>query len=251
MFREGADVPVTDRGFRYGMSVFETLAVCRGRKFFLEEHLQRLQRACAAAEFSFPADLAVALAALTCDDGMLRIYVTAGDGGFSHPAEAVRTYALCDSMTFPPADAHFRITLSRAPLACVLGGWKTGNYWPHVQALTAAKKQGFDEALVFHAGGALVSAAMANVFLVRDGRLLTPATDSGARDGVVRDWVLRQRPAEESQLAPEDLESADECFLTNSRIGVMPVTEIDGRRLPSRKTGDALATVYREEIFGG
>ena len=109
MFREGADVPVTDRGFRYGMSVFETLAVCRGRKFFLEEHLQRLQRACAAAEFSFPADLAVALAALTCDDGMLRIYVTAGDGGFSHPAEAVRTYALCDSMTFPPADAHFRI----------------------------------------------------------------------------------------------------------------------------------------------
>ena len=84
-----------------------------------------------------------------------------------------------------------------------------------------------------------------------NGRLLTPATDSGARDGVVRDWVLRQRPAEESQLAPEDLESADECFLTNSRIGVMPVTEIDGRRLPSRKTGDALATVYREEIVGG
>lgn len=244
-------MPVTDRGFRYGMSVFETLAVFRGCKLFVEEHLQRLQRACAAAEFSFPADLAVALAALSCDNGMLRIYVTAGDGVFSHPADAVRTYALFDSMSFPPTDGHFRTTLSRAPLACVLGGWKTGNYWPHVQALTAAKKQGFDEALVFNAGGALVSAAMANVFLVRDGRVLTPATDLGARDGVVRDWVLRHRPVEESQLAPEDLETADECFLTNSRIGVMPVTEIDGRHLPSRKTGTALATLYREEILGG
>ena len=251
VFREGAEVPVTDRGFRYGMSVFETLAVHRGCKLFVGEHLQRLQRACAAAEFGFPDELPSALGELSCDDGVFRIYVTAGDGGFSHPSDAVRTYALFDAMTFPSADSPCRITLSRAPLACVLGGWKTGNYWPHVQALTAAKKQGFDEALLFNGGGALVSAAMANVFLVRDGRLLTPATELGARDGVVRDWVLRHRPVEESQLAPEDLETADECFLTNSRIGVMPVAEIDGRSLPSRKTGDALATLYREEILGG
>ncbi|MEI6338900.1 MAG: aminotransferase class IV, partial [Verrucomicrobiota bacterium] len=235
VFREGAAVPVTDRGFRHGMSVFEAVAVYRGRLLFAEEHLQRLQRACAAAEFSFPAELSSALSALSCADGMLRLYVTAGDG---NPGDPCRTYALFDRADFPAADARFRLALSRAPLACVLGGWKTGNYWPHVQALTAAKKQGFDEALVFNAQGALVSAAMANVFLVCNGRLHTPALSLGARDGVVRGWVLRHLSVEESQLAPEEIENAEECFLTNSRIGVMPVGEIDGRLLPSRQSGE-------------
>ncbi len=249
-FCEGAAVPVTDRGFRYGMSVFETLAVSRGRLLFLKEHLHRLRLACTAAGFSFPVDLPSALAGLSCGDGMLRIYVTAGDGSFSHPADASRTYALFETMAFPSPDAAFRVNLSRASVACVLGGWKTGNYWPHVQALAAAKNQGLDETLVFNAQGGLVSAAMANVFLVRDGRLYTPATSSGARDGVVRDWVLRRMPVEESLFSCEDLAKAEECFLTNSRIGVMPVAEIDGRLL-SRQTGEALSSFYREEILGG
>lgn len=248
VFREGAAVPVTDRGFRHGMSVFETVAVRRGRLLFVEEHLQRLQRACVAAEFSFPTDLPSALSALSCEEGMLRLYVTAGDG---NPGDVCRTYALFDRADFPSLDARWRLAFSRAPLACVLGGWKTGNYWPHVQALSEAKKQEFDESLIFNAQGALVSAAMANVFLVCKGRISTPALSLGARDGVVRDWVMRRLAAEESQLAIEEIENAEECFLTNSRIGVMPVGEIDGRLLPSRQTGEALAAIYREEILGG
>ena len=78
-FREGACIPVTDRGFRYGMSVFETLAVRQGRILFLDQHLAALKIACAAA--GFRADGTEALSALEgLADGMLRIYVTAGDG---------------------------------------------------------------------------------------------------------------------------------------------------------------------------
>ena len=78
-FREGAEVPVTDRGFRYGMSVFETLAVRNGRMLFLRQHLAALESACTLA--GFPADGADALMELEgLSDGLLRIYVTAGDG---------------------------------------------------------------------------------------------------------------------------------------------------------------------------
>src|SRR5690606_35649704 len=92
VFRPGAAVPVTDRGFRYGMSVFETIAVFEGRLLFWDEHKERLRRACEAAEFFFRP--IPAFPALEGKTGMLRLYVTAGDGGPSEPAEGTRVFAL-------------------------------------------------------------------------------------------------------------------------------------------------------------
>ena len=249
-FREGAAVPVTDRGFRYGMSLFETVAVFEGRLLFGHEHLTRLQRAGAAAEFAMPE--IPAFPELPGKTGLLRIYVTAGDGAPSAPAESPRVFALFDEAEFPSAEtlSHgLRLTVSRAPLASVLGGWKTGCYWPHVQAFAEARRQGFDEAVVCNLQGAVVSAAMANLFVVLGDRVVTPPLDFGARDGVVRAWVKDNIPVEEVPVMVEDLESAAECFVTNSRLGVVPVTEIDGRMLPSRSAGEWLAVLYREEIL--
>ncbi len=184
---------------------------------------------------------------------MLRIYVTAGDGSPVQPAGDCRTYALFDETMLPSLEDHRRgyaVTLSRAPVAAVLGGWKTGCYWPRTQALAEARREGFDEVLVADAQGALVSAAMANVFVVQAGVLRTPALALGARDGVVRDWVRSRVGVEESLLAFEDVAEAEEIFLTNSRIGVMPVASLDGRPLASRAMGASLADTYREEVFG-
>lgn len=251
-FRPGAEIPLTDRGFRYGMSVFETIAVRRGVLLFWDAHIRRLRAACAAA--GFPADLPDACdAILPLPDGMLRIYVTAGDGSPVQPAEGCRTYALFDAMTMPSEEdcrRGYAVTQSRAPVAAVLGGWKTGCYWPRIQALSVARQEGFDEVLVADGQGALVSAAMANVFVVREGILRTPAPGCGARDGVVRDWVRSRAAAEESLLTFDDLDAAEEIFLTNSRIGVMPVASLDGRPLASRTRANALAELYREEILG-
>lgn len=249
-FRPGGAVSVSDRGFRYGMSVFETIAVRDGRYLLATEHLERLSQACAAAGFFQPTIKALP-SAQSLPDGMLRIYVTAGEGAPTAPAEEGRVYALFDAATFP-AEAEmakgFQLSISRAPLSLELGGWKTGNYWPRVQALGEARKAGCDEALVFNMQGGLIGAAMANVFLVQDGRVVTPALSMGARDGAVRHWLKTRIPVEEALLTLEDVEAAGECFLTNSRLGVMPVTAIEGRMLPSRKTGESLAALYREEI---
>ncbi len=250
IFREGGTVPISDRGFRYGMSVFETIAVRGGRWLLADAHLERLARACQAAGFSAPA-ISELPAAELLPDGMLRVYVTAGDGVPSALATNSRTYALFDDAAFPSAEdiaKGWQVAVSRAPLGVELGGWKTGNYWSRVQAFTEARRSGCDEALVFNSQGALMGAAMANVFLVTEGRIFTPAQSMGARDGAVRHWLKTRIPVEEALLTLEDVANAGECFLTNSRLGVMPVAVIEGRMLPSRKTGETLAVQYREEI---
>jgi 4-amino-4-deoxychorismate lyase len=96
----------------------------------------------------------------------------------------------------------------------------------------------------------VISASMANVFFVFGRVLRTPSVSVGARQGVVRAWIKEMTPVDESLLSLEDIKEADECFLTNSRLGVMPVAEIEGRCLPSRNHGEALAALYRERILG-
>ena len=251
-FREGAAIPVTDRGFRYGMSVFETLAVRGGRILFLHQHLAALKLACAAA--GFRAGQTEALSALKgLSDGMLRIYVTAGDGTTAGRTGESRTFAFFEPGEFPRSEEILRgarTAISRAPSVPVLGGWKTGNYWAHLQTFATARANGFDEALVFSIEGAVVSASMANVFFVFGGMLRTPAASVGARRGVLRGWIKEVTHVDDCLLSLEDVNQADECFLTSSRLGVMPVAEIEGRSMPSRNRGEALAALYREKILG-
>jgi branched-subunit amino acid aminotransferase/4-amino-4-deoxychorismate lyase len=233
------------------MSVFETLAVRQGRVIFADEHLTRLRQAAAAAGFFMPESFPLP-PEMDGGDGMLRLYVTAGDGGPLEPADDGRVYALWEEMRFPTSGdiaRGLRIGICRAPVSGALGGWKTGNYWSHVQALAEARHQGLDENLLFNPGGALVSAAMANVFLWMDGAWQTPALESGARDGVLRAWVAGQVKVVESIIQPEDLAGVEACVLTNSRLGVMPVTEIDGRPLEGRGKAQDLASAYCDDVF--
>jgi 4-amino-4-deoxychorismate lyase len=250
-FREGANVPVTDRGFRYGMSIFETLAVHRGRILFLKQHLATLTLACA--EAGFRVEETEALGALgSLPDGLLRIYVTAGDGTTESSSGKCRTFAFFEPAAFPRSEDILRgARIGIAPELRVpfLGGWKTGNYWPHVRAFAAARAKGLDEILLLDTQRVVISAAMANVFFVFGAELRTPSVCVGARRGVIREWIKQTTPVEEALLSLEDIEAADECFLTNSRLGVMPVAELEGRRLPSRSRSEALAALYREKIL--
>jgi branched-subunit amino acid aminotransferase/4-amino-4-deoxychorismate lyase len=249
-FREGADVPISDRGFRYGMSVFETVAVRNGRMLFLEEHLAALSAACKAAGFQAATVLPVS-ELVDLPDGLLRIYVTAGDG-LTGSALHQRTFAYFEPVEFPePVEITrgFRLGVTPAPFVTVLGGWKTGNYWPNVRALSLARENGFDETLIVNIERVVISAAMANVFFLIEGILQTPAADLGVRQGIVRQWITRMTSVREGRLSLDNISAAEECFLTNSRLGVMPVSHIAGRPLPDRSIGEALAKLYRERIL--
>ncbi len=109
------------------------------------------------------------------------------------------------------------------PVTPFAHGAKTGNYWTQCAAQAAACAEGFDHALLSDNEGQLLSAAMGNVFFVRDGELCTPALSLAVRPGVMRSWVVAQESVREVEVDAESIENAQEIFLTNSRLGVMPL----------------------------
>ena len=241
-FISAAVVPLTDRGFRYGMSLFESVRVTRGEPEFFEQHLARLLSACAEREFAVDEKSLRAAASLFAEaSGFARLYVTAGDGSPSAPCSAPRVFVFIEDRTPPDPDDPWELTFHDETHRPAFGGLKTANYWFNADAFAQAQRRGFDEALFFNDFGELVSACMANVFLVHDDRISTPARSSGCRAGVIREWVCARRKVEERRLRREDVLAADEIFLTSSWIGVMPAGTLEGRPLGRRFIAPKLA----------
>lgn len=269
-------LPLTDRGFRYGMSVFESLRVnaVSGPEFF-DKHFSRLIQACAEREIAVDEAALTAAEAVLRDPknwkallrehagqtpapapkppaaksktavepsaGFARIYVTAGDGGPAAPAGQPRIYVFIEPRTPPGPDDSWEVGLHDETYQPPFGGLKTANYWFNCDALTQVRRRRFDEALLFNDRAEVVSACCANVFVVRDDRISTPPRSSGCRAGVIREWVIGRRKVEERRLRREDIVNADEIFLTNSWIGVMPVATVEGRPLGHRMIGPRLS----------
>lgn len=238
---EAASLPLTDRGLRYGVSVFETIGVRNGRLLFFEEH-ELLLAASAKELLGAAGDVTAPLLERT-DRGVLRLYVTAGDGG---PADAVddpRIFALFEPLhgELPPQQTA---RLHPNPVVPFAHGAKTGNYWTQCAAQAGARAAGFDHALLQDDGGRLLSAAMGNIFFVRDGQLCTPSPSLAVRPGVMRSWVMGREKVREVEIEADDLVGVEEIFLTNSRLGVMPL--IFGRVSPG-PLGCALRDRCRRE----
>lgn len=245
-----------DRAARFGMSVFETVAVRNGNPLFFLEHLDRLKRASHELLGAFPKAAleasSKASSSLGGETGVLRIYATAGPGGPDSAVTSPGGFAIFESADVGSGPGSgVGLTLCAAPYSAAPGGWKTGNYWANIRALTEARRAGCGDAVLLSPCGEVVSTAIANLFASSGGRLLTPHRESGARDGVVREWVLAKTGAEETCLDPETLLAAEEIFVTNSRIGILSVARLDGRDIPGRALAEALSSSYRDEIFGG
>lgn len=255
IWRDGAFVacdslPLTDRGFRYGMAVFESVRVWKSVPLFWQEHRDRLQLACEDRQFHLLdgcLEAAVELLRKQGLDGFARIYVTAGDGSVADPATTCRTFLLLEQRALPTAESY-HLAMPHESHQPLFGGLKTANYWSNVDVLQRALRRGRDEALLFNEHAELVSACMGNVFLVNGGKVSTPDLACGARDGVVREWVLNQVEARQGSLFVEDVERSDEVFICNSWIGIMPVHTIDDRKLPSTSFATRLREEYADAI---
>ncbi len=239
-------LPIEDRGFRYGMSLFESFRVAGGRALFLEQHVARLREGCAQREFRIDQAALEAVGPLLAqvgDEAFARIYVTGGDGGPGDPVAEPRLFVLLEPRE-SAAPKTYRLALSHDLYWPLFGGLKTANYWLNIDALQRARRRGQDEALLFNENAELVSACMANVFLVRDGAVKTPSIACGARNGVVREWILKQGAVRECSLFLQDVNTADEIFLANSWIGIVSVSNVEGRALESQQVADGLRERY-------
>lgn len=248
------------------MSLFETVGVMQGRLLFEREHAGRLGLAATqllgvASSAVWDEALAWASEIIPGRTGVLRVYLSAGEGGMCEPATAPGGWAIFEEMPLGVGGGDgaknsewlpgLRLCVSRAVCATTPGGWKTGNYWPNIRALAEAREAGCDEALVVNGAGQVIGCACANLFLLAGGKWVTPAGETGARDGVVRAWVMDRHPCEEAVFGVDFLAEADGAFVTNSRLGVAPVAEIDGRRLRNSDPAESLCRNYADEILHG
>jgi len=235
-------LPISDRGFRYGMSVFETLRIFEGTPGFLGPHLERLLAATLRCGFLPPAK---ALSALPehlgslNGTGVVRVYITAGDGAPAAPAEQCRVMVLFEPRT-PFQPATYAVRSHPDPHLPPFGGLKTANYWANAEALRQARLQGADEALLFLPDGRLTGACMANAFVKTPAGWLTPSLQCGARDGVVRAWTLQHLSVKEAPVTKEMLLEASSIFLSSSWIGLVQVHSLDERPLSLHAEIEAL-----------
>lgn len=243
-------VPVSDRGVRYGMALFESFAVRGGRVEAASAHLDQLAASCRALGWPFPeAALAAVPGAMLEAFGpgpvFARLYMTAGDGGPLDPVGAPRLFLFGEERHAPVPRSFRLVTLAEKGAAFTLpglsafGGLKSANYWGAIAALAQARAAGGEEGVRLNAAGEAFSACMANLFVVLDGELLTPAPESGARRGTVRQWVLERRRVREVRLGRPELEAATECFLTSTWNGIVPASHLNSRALATTM-GEAL-----------
>lgn len=254
---ERDQVAVNDRGLLYGDGVFETMAVRAGSLPLLDRHMARLGRGLRRLGID-GLDLALLAAEVRrccagVDQAVARLTVTRGPSlrGYQPPAvpEPTRILSLSDW----PRDLARRagegvvIRLCRQRLATqpVLAGIKHLNRLEQVLARAEWRDPRIAEGLMLDDAGRPVCGTMSNLFVVRDGRLLTPSVDRCGVAGVMRGLVLELAgeaglDCSQADLSLEDALTADEMFLTNAIIGIWPVRQCAQAVFPSRSLAEVL-----------
>lgn len=270
-----AGVSVRDTGLLHGIGVFTTMRAKAGEIVRIDRHLQRIRESCETLFIPLlPKDGVIADAAAELlqrnqlADARMRLTVTRGVTQ-PDPLHGVRVdpTTLLTATQYEPYPAElFEKGMTVAVIDeyklnpyDVQAGHKTVNYMSRLNSLNHAVKQGAGEALWFNVHNYLQSGCVANVFLVKGGTLLTPPTNTDLHDEVVRaitpyaksnvlPGITRGAVIERAKgagievvtrgLTITDLLEADEVFLTNSIMGVMPVCRVERRAVGSEKPGE-------------
>lgn len=251
-----------DRGFLLGDGLFETMLVRHGAVAFFDEHLIRLLNGAGVIGLTLPYspdELAQACRSLLrenelhdCERASLRLTVTRGPGprGLALPPEPRPTVLIGAARGGPPPER-----LSLATASPRRNPWspsarlKALPYLDNVLAREEAREKGADDALMLDTGGMAASTSMANIFLWEGETLLTPADNGAILPGITRAALLELAPgigigAREEDITPMRLAHADGIFVTNSLVGIVPVSRLDGNEVPSHPMTARLAAAY-------
>lgn len=231
-----ACVSVRDHGLLVGDGVFESVRITAGQAFAVSRHLARLHRSAGALGLELPtvAELREAvgdvLVATGIGEGRLRITATSGPGGFSSARPAGPATVVVAAEEAPPWSPHVAVITVPWPRneRGATAGVKTISYAENVRALQRAHAAGAGEAIFANTRGELCEGTGTNVFLVLEGRLVTPPLSAGCLAGVTRELALEITDATTETVPLSALASADEAFLTSTTRNVHPISAVDG-----------------------
>lgn len=230
---ERASISVLDDGLLRGDGAFEAIKLYDRHPFRLGAHLERLESSCAAIalEFDRPTlerEIRTLLAEAPAGETMLRVVVTRGG----------RRILLIEEIPEWPA----RATVALVPLSPseLLAGVKSISYAANMHATRIAQQRGADEAVYIDRDGIVLEAPTSSVFWSgEDGRLRTPALETGILDSITRRVVLEGCACEQGAFDAAQLRGAQAAFLASTTREIQPISEVDGRSLPDPGGGAA------------
>ncbi len=269
--RSEAKLSPFDHGVLYGYGLFETMRAYNGHIFRLDRHLDRLRRSAEGlglanrlAAFDLEAACTKTLEANKLKDARLRLTISAGEGDMTpDPSTCSSPTVLITAQNLVPLppekyETGFKAAISflRRNSQSPLSRLKSTCYMENILARMAARAAGYDEAIFLNEQGYLAEGSTTNIFLVSRGELITPCFESGVLPGITRDAVLEiartsNIKATERWVQLNELIEAQEAFVTNSILELMPLVSVEGRLIgsgkPGKLTGDLLFA-YRKLV---
>ena len=257
-----AAISVTDSGFLYGAGLFETMRSCNGAVFCLEDHLDRLFSSVKALAMEIGCDKSYIteavyelLEANELTDARLRLTVTGGP--MAEPDGKRKSTLLITAAQFRPYPQEYYkngvmivICPFRQNATEPTSGHKTTSYFPRIMALDSARRKRAAEALWFTTDNRLAEACISNVFLVKDSVLYTPPLSMPVLPGIARKSVCRMAAENSVELVEKDLYiddvlAADEIFLTNVIMQIMPVNSVEKHIVGKGEVGPVTKTLSK------
>lgn len=261
-------VSVFDHGFLYGDGIYETIRSYGSRIFMRDQHLARLRRSADSIGLKIPDHDWPTLLHESMErnevgnertDAYIRITISRGSGDIGlDPALCPNPTIVIITMPLkPPSAEQYRrgvsliVAKTRRNLPGALDPQiKATNFLNNILAKREAIAAGAFDSVLLNWESHLTECTVSNLFFVRANRLCTPALSCGILDGITRSIILtlareEQIPFEEGKFTSEDLFQADECFLSNTTMEVMPATTLDGRPIGAGKPGPLTQQLLR------
>ncbi len=247
--RSKAKISVYDHGFLYGDGVFEGIRVYDGYIFKLDEHLKRLYDSAKSISLHIPLTKAQFKDAIIDSvrrnrfrDAYLRIIVSRGYGDLGlNPVKCPKPTIVIIADQLPPLYEGINVTAivaaTRRNSPDALDPMiKSMNYLNNILAKVEANRAGAHEAIMLNHNGTICEGTSDNIFIVKNGELITPPLTDGALDGITRRTVIdlareMNIPVVERSITVHELLSADEAFLTGTAAEIGPLVEVNHQRI--------------------
>ncbi len=255
---EEAKISVFDHGVLYGDGVFEGIRAYNGRIFKLDEHLQRLYRSAHSIMLEIPLSfdemkqaVIETVRANGLRDAYIRLVVTRGVGDLGldpRKCKEPTVFIIASSIVLYPAEFYEKglslITCStrRNISEAIDPSLKSLNYLNNILAKIETIRAGVPEGLMLNSEGYVAECTGDNIFIVYGDRVITPPVHVGALEGITRGVVMELAEQLGYEVAEEMFRlpavyNADECFLTGTAAEIVPVVEVDGRKIGTGEPG--------------
>ncbi len=236
-----------NRGLRYGDGIFETIKFKNGNLILAEQHFERLWNGMEALKFSVPVhftkeklliEINLLVKKNKLKEARVRLTIIRGDGGIYDPKNDSPNYII-EAIKLPEDNGNLntnglQLCVYRDALKAIdhFSNLKTNNYLPYFMGAKLAKEQQRNDAIILNSKGNICDTTIANVFIIKDKIIYTPALTEGCVAGVMRNWLLQtleklDYQIIETTITKSFLFDADEAFLSNSIYNIRWIGELE------------------------